>query len=112
MSKFWRGILSSKDTNSSKRLVTLIITALFIVAQAAVIYASMYVLFYIPKGKADPLIMQMLLEILRMDFKIILFGLGFVTVEQAGNIMLESIKAKASIIAKAEQEGETDTKRQ
>lgn len=111
MSGFWKGILSSKDTNSSKRLVTLLITALFIVAQCVVIYAYMYVLLYIPKGKADPSIMQTLLDILKMDFQIILYGLGFVTIEQAGNVATEYFKTKASILKAAveKEDDEEDT---
>lgn len=92
MTKFWKGILSSKDTNSSKRLVTLIVTAHFILASFVILFVATYIIFYLPKGKVDPVIMQMLLEVLRMDFYIILSGLGFVTVEQFGQMMLERTK--------------------
>lgn len=84
------------------------IAALFMVAQSVIIFAAIYVLFYVPKGKADPLIMQILLEILKMDFQIILFGLGFVTIEQAGNVATEYFKSKVAAIAKAKEKDDDD----
>ncbi len=100
MTSFWKGILSSKDTNSSKRLVTLIIAAHFILASFAILIVALYTMFYLPKGKVDPLILNMLQDIIEKDFYIILAGLGFITIERAGDIYLEKAKsvARAKIV--------------
>jgi hypothetical protein len=96
MSNFWRQIISSTDAASSKRLVTLIISLHFIIACFAVLFICFYVIFYLPKGKVEPELIGMLKQVLEYDFYIILSGLGFITVDNMGQIMLEKAKAKVA----------------
>lgn len=98
MSKFWRSIISSKDAASSKRLVTLIISLHFIIASFAILFIAFYVIFYLPKGKVDTNLLALLKEVLEYDFYIILSGLGFITADNLGQIMLEKVKVKMNIL--------------
>lgn len=93
-SNFWKQIISSKDTASSKRLITLIISLHFIVASFAILFIAFYVIFYLPKGKVETELLGLLKEVLEYDFYIILSGLGFITVDSMGSMMLERAKAK------------------
>jgi hypothetical protein len=95
-SNFWRGVLSSSDTTSSKRLVTLIISLHFIIASFAVLFIAFYVIFYLPKGKVEPELLGMLKQVLEYDFYIILSGLGFITADNMAQIALERSKAKVA----------------
>ena len=88
MSKFWQKILSSKDATSSKRLVTLIISLHFISASFAILFIAFYVIFYLPKGKVEPELLALLKEVLEYDFYIILSGLGFITADNLGKILI------------------------
>lgn len=100
MNNFWRSILSSKETTSSKRLVTMIISGHFIIASFAILFIAFYVIFYLPKGKVEPELLSMLKQVLEYDFYIILSGLGFITADNMGQIMLERAKHKINIPAK------------
>lgn len=99
MSKFWRSILSPSSHLSSKRLVTLIISLHFILASFSILFVAFYVIFYLPKGKVDKDLLQLLKEVLEYDFYIILSGLGFVTADNFGQIMLEKAKMTIPSIA-------------
>lgn len=94
--KFWSQIISSKDTASSKRLVTLIISLHFIVASFVILFIAFYVIFYTTRGKVDPDLLGMLKDVLEYDFYIILSGLGFITADNLGQMMLERAKAKVA----------------
>jgi hypothetical protein len=94
MSKFWKEILSAKGELSSRRLVTLIIALIFILAQISMLFTGLYVIFYLPKGRVEPELLAMLKQILEYDFYIILSGLGFVTVDGVTSILLEKAKGK------------------
>jgi len=98
-SNFWREILSSKDTASSKRLVTLIISLHFIIACFAVLFICFYVIFYLPKGRVEPELVNMLKQVLEYDFYIILSGLGFITADNMGQILLERAKDKNALMS-------------
>jgi len=89
MKKFWKSVLSSDEPTSSKRLVTLIISLHFIVASFAILFIAFYVIFYLPKGKVEPELLALLKEVLEYDFYIILSGLGFITADNMGQIMLQ-----------------------
>lgn len=95
MSKFWRSILSPSSHLSSKRLVTLIISLHFILASFSILFIAFYVIFYTTKGKVDKDLLEMLKDVLEYDFYIILSGLGFVTVDNIGQIIIERIKINA-----------------
>lgn len=96
MSNFWKSILSSESTNSSKRIVTLITALCFFIAQFLIIFIAFYVIFYTTKGKVDPELLGMLKQVLEYDFYIILSGLGFITAENFAQVILE--KAKAQVL--------------
>lgn len=96
MKKFIKDIISSTDTASSKRLVTLIIAFHFIIASFVTLFFVFYLIVYIPRGTVNKDLLSMLGKILEYDFFIILAGLGFITAEAMGNIAVEKAKAAAS----------------
>lgn len=98
---FFNKVLNSKDTTSSKRLITLIISLHFILASFVILFIAFYVIFYLPKGKIEPELIALLKQVLEYDFYIILSGLGFITVDGATNILLEQTKYKISLAEKA-----------
>ena len=88
MSNFWQAILSSENTTSSKRVVTLITAACFFAAQFLIIFIAFYVIFYTTKGKVDKDLLEMLKEVLSYDFYIILSGLGCILFANSINCLL------------------------
>lgn len=94
MSSFWKSILSSSDDASSKRLVTLIIALHFIIASFVILFIAFYVIFYSTKGRVDKDLLDLLKFVLECDFYIILSGLGFITADMFGKIMVEKFKTK------------------
>lgn len=97
MSTFWKSIISAENTNSSKRLVTLIMAAHFIVTSFLVSFFVFYLIIYTPKGSVNKDLVALLEKILESDFYVILAGLGFITAENLGNIMLEKLKTKGPV---------------
>lgn len=93
---FWKAILSSDDNRSSKRLVTLIMAAHFIVTSFLVSFFVFYLIIYTPKGSVNKDLVSLLEKILESDFYVILAGLGFITAENLGTIVLEKAKSKAA----------------
>jgi len=79
--QFWKSILNANDTNSSKRLITLIISLHFILASFVILFLVCYVIMYLPKGKVEKDLLVALGKVLEYDFYIILSGLGFITSE-------------------------------
>jgi hypothetical protein len=79
--QFWNSILNADDTNSSKRLITLVVALHFILASFVVLFLVCYVIMYLPKGKVEKDLLVTLGNILEYDFYIILSGLGFITSE-------------------------------
>ncbi len=98
MSKFWKSVLSSKDTASSKRLVTLLTAMHFFLASFTILFIAFYVIFYTTKGKVDTDLLGMLKDVLEYDFYIILSGLGFITADNIGQVMVERTKAKMGVL--------------
>lgn len=92
---FFKGVLLSSDPTSSKRLVTLLVTVHFLLASFIVLFLATYMVFYLPKGKLDPLVLDLLKEILEYDFYIIVSGLGFIAAENVATMFVERAKAKA-----------------
>lgn len=78
---FWKSILNANDTNSSKRLITLIVALHFILASFVILFLVCYVIMYLPKGKVEKDLLVALGNVLEYDFYIILSGLGFITSE-------------------------------
>src|SRR5687768_3145460 len=84
--------LSSKDPSSAKRLVTLVISAHFIITCFVAAFFCFYMILVVPKGKADPLLINLLGIILEYDFYIILAGLGFITAENFAMAIVQRAK--------------------
>jgi O-antigen/teichoic acid export membrane protein len=100
MNKIKRFVVSavtSKDPTSSKRLVTLIVTLHFVMSSFLILFISSYVIFYLPKGRIDPVLLDLLKEVLEYDFYIIFSGLGFIAAENIGEVVIARAKAKAGI---------------
>lgn len=97
MANFWKQIISSQDTASSKRLVTLVIALHFIIASFFILFVSAYVIFYLPKGKVDLDLLGLLKQVLEYDFYIILSGLGFITADNLGQMLLQKARASAGL---------------
>ncbi len=98
MKKFWSKIISSKDTHSSKRLITLIISLHFIVASFVVLFFSFYLIVSTPKGTVNIDLINLLKNVLEYDFYIILSGLGFITADNMGQMLIERAKVTAANI--------------
>lgn len=92
--KFFNDVLLSSSTTSSKRLVTLLFALHLILTSFLYSFVSIYMIFYLPKGKIDTDLLGLLKDILEYDFYIILSGLGFVTAEGVVSIIVEKSKAK------------------
>lgn len=93
--RFWKSVVSSSDPTSSKRVITLILAAIFILAQMAIVFIAFYVIFYTTRGKVDKDLLDTLRAVLEYDFYIILSGLGFITADGLGQILIEKYKAKS-----------------
>jgi hypothetical protein len=91
---FWSRILDGNDALSSKRLITLIVAAHFILASFVILFFATYVILYLPKGKVEPELLNALKEVLEYDFYIIVSGLGFVTSEGLVNIIMSKYTNK------------------
>ena len=98
--KYWKSLLSSRDTASSKRLVTLIMAAHLIVTSLLVSFFTFYLILYVPKGTVNPSLIELLKVVLGYDFYIVLAGLTFITQETFGQLMLQSAKAKAEAVTR------------
>lgn len=96
MGRFWSGVISSKDATSSKRLVTLIISLHFIISCFCILFFAFNVVYRLPKGKIEPELIGLLKDVLEYDFYIILSGLGFITADNMGQMMLERTRAKVA----------------
>lgn len=105
LNNFFNKVLSSKDTTSSKRLVTLLTVFHFFMASFTILFIAFYVIFYTTKGKVDKDLLDMLKDVLEYDFYIIISGLGFVTTDNIGQVILERTKIKAGKVD-LPQEGE------
>ncbi len=81
MKEFFNKLLDTNTTKSSKRFVTLLISAHFILASFVVLFFAFYVIIWSPRGKTDKDLLDVLKLVLEYDFFIILAGLGFVTGE-------------------------------
>lgn len=102
MKKFFKNVISSKDSSSAKRFVTLVMSALFIFTQLGIMFLIGYMVFYIPKGKLEPHLLDLMKDILEYNMWIIMSGLGFVAVENMGQYMVERVKAKMGLSSNVE----------
>lgn len=94
VARFFNKLISSKDPASSKRFVTLVIALHFIIACFCVLFFSFKVVYSLPRGRVEPELIGLLKDVLEYDFYIILAGLGFITVDNAGSMLLERAKAR------------------
>lgn len=67
-----------------------------IVTSFLVSFFVFYLIIYTPKGSVNKDLLGLLDRVLEQDFWIILSGLGFITVENMGQIMLEKSKDKVA----------------
>lgn len=98
IAKFWSKVLSSSDPTSSKRLITLVLAGIFILAQVAVVFICFYVIFYTTKGAVDKDLLNMLGTVLDYDFYIILSGLGFITADNTIQLLMQRAQTKAALV--------------
>lgn len=99
MKSFWSKILSSNNNHSSKRLITLIIAGHFIVASFVILFFSFYLIVSVPKGTVNIDLINLLKNVLEYDFYIILSGLGFITADNLGQVLIERAKLVANGLA-------------
>jgi hypothetical protein len=85
---FLSRVLDSKETASSKRLITLIIALHFVVASFAILFLVCYICLKIPTGTVNLTLISSLEKILQYDFYIILSGLGIITSEGLLSMLL------------------------
>jgi hypothetical protein len=85
---FLKRIIDSKDTASSRRFITLVISAHFVIASFAVLFLICYMAVTLPKGRVDNNLLLVLEKILEYDFYIILAGFGIITSEGLLSILL------------------------
>lgn len=105
MKKFLREVIDSNNPLSSKRLVTLIMAGQFILAGFLFMFYCFYVLFHPIKGQVEEHILESFMKILDDDFYIIVTGFGFITAEQAANVLTRKIEAKYGIKPKEDNNG-------
>jgi hypothetical protein len=86
---FLKRIIDSKDTASSRRFITLVISAHFVIASFAVLFLICYMAVTLPKGRVDNNLLLVLEKILEYDFYIILAGFGIITSEGLLSILLK-----------------------
>ena len=98
IAKFWSNVLSSSDPTSSKRLITLVLAGIFILAQIAVVFICFYVIFYTTKGAVDKDLLNMLGIVLEYDFYIILSGLGFITADNTIQLLMQRAQTRAALV--------------
>ncbi len=96
MKEYLKKVLDSADTASAKRFVTLLIVAHFIVSAFTILFFIFYLVIFTPKGSVNLNLLSILQNILEYDFYIILAGLGFITTDSLGNMLLERMKVKAA----------------
>lgn len=101
MANFFSRLLDTKDASSSKRFVTLIIAAHFILASFVILIIFTLLVFRTTKGNLEFLkpIIDVFKTILEYDFKIILGGLGFIGVADLGQAMVQRELAKSTNVA-------------
>lgn len=94
MKKFFLEVLDGNNSTSAKRLVTLIMTLHFIIASFAILFVVIYLIFYLPKGRVDKDLLDVLKDILAHDMYVILAGFGFIGAENFGKMLIEREAAK------------------
>ncbi len=92
MKEFFNKLLDANNTKSSKRFITLLIAAHFIMASFIVLFFAFYVIVWSVKGSTNKDLLDLLSKVLEYDFWIVLGGLGFVT----GEGMVKMIISKVS----------------
>lgn len=86
---FLQRILDSRETASSRRFITLIIAAHFVIASFAILFLVCYMTVVLPKGRVDNNLLLVLEKILEYDFYIILSGFGIITSEGLVSIIMK-----------------------
>lgn len=86
---FLQRIIDSRETASSRRFITLVISAHFVIASFAVLFLVCYMTVVLPKGRVDNNLLLVLEKILEYDFYIIISGFGIITSEGLVSIIMK-----------------------
>lgn len=92
MKKFLRDVLDPTSEASAKRFITIILAAHFVITSFLVSFFVFYLILFTPKGNVNKDLLETLKVIFEYDFYIILAGLGFITADNLGQMMLEKAK--------------------
>jgi len=93
--EYFKSLVKSDETESSKRFITLVIAGIFILTQLLILIFTFLLIIYVPKGKVDPGLLASLENIQDKDFYIILTGLGFITADNLFQLILAKTKVRA-----------------
>ncbi len=104
-----KDIMSPSDTSSSRKFVTLLISAHFILASFVVLFFAFYVIIWAPKGKTDVELLSTLKLVLQYDFYIILSGLGFITSSDLVRVIISKGFNPTPIIQNVTKEGDINS---
>jgi len=86
--EYFNSLLSPTDNASSRKFITLIISAHFIMASFVVLFFAFYVIIWAPRGKTDVDLLKTLQIVLQYDFYIMLSGLGFITASDLVRVII------------------------
>ncbi len=93
---FIKRLLDSDDPLSVKRFVLLIVSAHFIIASFTALFMAFYLIFYVPRGKVDITLLELLKDIIYYDVLIMSGALGLIGLENFGQALIEKAKAIGS----------------
>lgn len=85
---FWKDLINSSNAQSSKRFITLVVAAHFILSSFLILFFILYFILGTPKGIVEPSLLSALKYILEYDFYIILSGLGFIASENVTQMFI------------------------
>ena len=86
----WQRLLDEKDTKSSKRFVTLILTLLYVITSLTILFLCVFIV--IKPSKIDDNLLEILMDMIYWDAIIIIAGLGLVTSTTIGKGFISKIK--------------------
>jgi hypothetical protein len=95
---FLNKLLDANDNKSAKRFVTLIVTFIYIVTNIVTLVIAIYAVLHPAKGRVEPVLFDVLKQLIEWDAWIILGGLCFVTLTSMGNAFVEKAKVAATSI--------------
>lgn len=94
---YFRRLINENDPASLKRWVLLILSIHFMITSFLVSFFVFYLILFTPKGSVNKDLLDLLRAIFEYDFYIMVVGLGLVTTETLGHILIEKAKIKAGL---------------